>query len=284
MRAPELLSRWALRWATALAVCVSWVAPGTADPVKELFASSATGAGAIVDHSDWDKLLKKYVRPSPDGINRVDYAAFKAQGSGALGAYIAKLEATDVSQLDRPAQFAFLANLYNAKTISLVIGRYPVESIRDIRLGGGLTSLFIGGPWQAKVLRLGGVELSLDDIEHEILRALFKDPRVHYAVNCASMGCPNIGVEALTGPRLNAQLDAAARAYINHPRGFSVQDGRLVVSSIYNWFKADFGGTDSGVIAHAREYAGPALKEQLKDISSIGQHAYDWRLNDVRTR
>ena len=284
MPVPRWISVWALRCGAAIALCLGAPVPGTAQTVKALLARSATGPGAAIDHSEWDRLLTKHVRPNPDGVNRVDYTSFKAQGRDTLNAYIARLEGTDVTQLDRPGQFAFLANLYNAKTVNLVIERYPVQSIRDIALGGGLTSLFIGGPWQAKVMRLRGVELSLDDIEHEILRPLFNDPRVHYAVNCASIGCPNIGTEALVGQRLDAQLDAAARAYVNHPRGFAVRDGRLAVSSIYNWYKVDFGGTDAGVIAHARKYAAPALAAQLQGIETIDRHDYDWRLNDVRTR
>lgn len=253
-----------------------------AGPVEDLFAKTAERSASKVDHSAWDRLLKAYVELGADGLNRVDYARFKQEGRTTLESYIASLEATEPSRLDRAEQFAFLVNLYNAKTIALVLERYPVKSIRDIALGGGLVAVFTGGPWKAKVLRLKGIDLSLDDIEHTILRALFKDPRVHYAVNCASMGCPNLSRDAFTGPTLEAQLDAAARTFVNSPRAFRFEDGRLISSSIYNWFKADFGGSDHGVLRHAMQYALPALAARLSRRTAIDTDDYDWRLNDVQ--
>lgn len=258
------------------------VRPAYAVEPADLFRKAAPGSTATIDHSQWDKLLKIYVKPSSDGLNRVDYAAFKSAGQADLKLYIRGLEAVDPQTLDRPEQFALLANLYNAKTIDIVLDKYPVKSIKDISLGGGLFASISGGPWKAKVLKLKGVELSLDDIEHGILRPVFKDPRVHYAVNCASVGCPNLGTEAFTGAKLSAQLDAGASAFINHPRGASVSGGGLAVSSIYNWFQADFGGSEQGVISHLKKYAGPDLAAKLQSISSVNKHQYDWSLNDVR--
>ena len=272
-------------WLALVAVCMFAALSGNAragDPA-DLFRRAASGSTRTVDHLAWDRLLKAYVKSSGDGINRVDYASFKRSGHSELKAYLSRLQTVDPGTLDRAEQFAFLANLYNAKTIDIVLDKYPVNSIKDISLGGGLVAAFSGGPWKAKVLKLGGTDLSLDDIEHGILRPVFKDPRVHYAVNCASIGCPNLQMEAFTGAKLNAQLDAAARAYINQTRGANVVGGKLVVSSIYNWFKADFGGNDEGVLKHLRTYAAPALAEKLKSIGSIGGHAYDWGLNDVRS-
>lgn len=249
---------------------------------SDIFKKAAAGSTVTVDHSAWDKLLKVYVKAGPDGLNRVDYAAFRNAGQGELKLYIRRLEAVDPQTLDRAEQFALLANLYNAKTIDIVLDNYPVRSIKDISLGGGLFASLSGGPWKAKVLKMSGVDLSLDDIEHGILRPQFKDPRVHYAVNCASVGCPNLQADALTGAKLSQQLDAGARAYINHPRGVSVTSGGVVVSSIYNWFKADFGGNDEGILTHLRKYAAPDLAAKLKTVSSISNHAYDWSLNDAR--
>jgi len=245
----------------------------------DLVATANNRSKQTVDHSAWTKLLGTYVKPGPDGLNRVDYAAFKRGGRTALKQYISKMQTIDPQRLNRNEQFAFLANLYNAKTIDIVLDHYPVKSIKDISLGGGLFAAFTGGPWKAKVLRINGVALSLNDIEHGILRKVFKDPRVHYAVNCASIGCPNLGTKAWTGTGLSDQLDAAARAYINHSRGARVTSKGLIVSSIYNWFKADFGGTDKGVIAHLKRYASPELAKKLAKVSSISSHAYDWRLN-----
>ena len=248
---------------------------------SELFGKSATTSSRALDHRAWDTLLKTYIKPSPDGLNKVNYAGFKKSGHADLKAYVMGLEAVDPSTLNRAEQFAFLANLYNAKTIDIVLDRYPVKSIKDISLGGGLAAAFSGGPWKAKVIKLGREDLSLDDIEHGILRQVFKDPRLHYAVNCASIGCPNLQIEAWTGGRLDAQLDAAARAYINHPRGVSVHAGDVRASSIYSWFAADFGGTDAGVLSHLRKYADTPLRQQLAKIDTISGYFYDWSLNDA---
>ena len=251
---------------------------GAAD---DLLRVAAVGSAPAVDHHAWDRLLKTYVKPGSDGLNRVDYAALKSQGRDMLKAYVRGLEQIDHRQLDRAEQFAFLANLYNAKTLEIVADRYPVKSIKDISLGGDVIARLAGGPWKAKVLKLGGIELSLDDIEHGIMRPTFKDPRVHYAVNCASVGCPNLGTEAFTGARLNEQLEAAAKAYVNSRRGVALDGKRIVISSIYIWYKADFGGNDQGILEHLRRYAAPALAQRLAQVSSVKDHAYDWSLNDV---
>ena len=265
----------------AMVVGVLAVDPAHAVEPVDLFRQAATGSTVTIDHAVWDKLLKTYVKPGTDGLNRVDYAAFKKAGQGELKQYIRRLEEVDPQTLDRPEQFALLANLYNAKTIDVVLDKYPVKSIKDISLGGGLLASVTGGPWKAKVLKVKGVDFSLDDIEHGILRPVFKDPRAHYSVNCASIGCPNLGTEAFTGAGLNAQLDAGAKAYVNHPRGVSVAQGAVTVSSIYSWFKADFGGSDDGVLAHLRKYASPDLAAKLQSVKSIAKDQYDWGLNDV---
>lgn len=274
------------QFGTALAALCLWPLVGAtsafAGDAADLVRSAAANSGIVVDHAVWDRLLKAYVKVSADGINRVDYAAFRSGGQGNLKLYIRSLEKIDPQTLDRREQFAFLANLYNAKTIDIVLDHYPIKSIKDISLGGSLFSSFTGGPWKAKVLTVRGVDLSLDDIEHGILRPVFKDPRAHYSVNCASLGCPNLQTEAFTGAKLDAQLDKAARAFVNHPRGAVVTRDGLVVSSIYSWFKADFGNSDAGVVAHLRKYASPELSAKLQAVTSVAKHQYDWSLNDAR--
>ncbi|HSD93355.1 MAG TPA: DUF547 domain-containing protein [Methyloceanibacter sp.] len=252
-----------------------------ADPIQELFDTAASGSAETVDHAVWDRILATYVKPGADGLNRVDYAALKAGGLPPLRAYIESLEQVDPGTLDRDEQFALLANLYNAKTLEIVASHYPVKSIKDISLGGGLVAAVTGGPWKAKVVELKDVPLSLDDIEHGILRPVFKDPRVHYAVNCASIGCPNLRTEAFTGAKLNEQLEQAAKDYVNSPRGVRFDEDSPVVSSIYVWFGDDFGETDEAVLDHLRKYANPELRRRLADVKSIGRDDYDWGLNDA---
>jgi hypothetical protein len=254
--------------------------PAEAADRLDRFRSGRGGTGRA-DHADFDRLLGKHVRPGEDGVNRVAYAAWKASAAdrGALEGYITGLERADPASLGRDEQFAYWSNLYNAATLRVVLDRYPVKSIREIK-----PTPFSIGPWKAPVVTVAGSPLSLDDIEHGILRRGWREPRVHYAVNCASYGCPNLRTRAFRSASLDADLDAAARAYVNHPRGARVENGRLVVSSIYAWYKADFGGSDSGVIAHLRAFAAPELKVQLAGMTNVSRHAYDWSLNDAARR
>lgn len=245
--------------------------------LEDKFSKSDADSATVIDHSTWEDLLKTYVKPDSDGLNRVNYAAFKQMGRKNLEAYLGKLQAVDVTKLNRDEQFAFWANLYNAKTVDIILAHYPVKSIRDIDISPGI---FSNGPWKKKVLKVNGIELSLDDIEHNILRPLFKDPRVHYAVNCASIGCPNLGTSAFTGSKLTAQLDEGARAYINSPRGVKVNGNRVVASKIYKWFDEDFGNSERGVLAHVRKYADAKLAARLKGVTSISAYEYDWSLNE----
>ncbi|MGF1622612.1 MAG: DUF547 domain-containing protein [Rhodomicrobiaceae bacterium] len=233
------------------------------------------------------ELLAEYVSAGPDGVNLVDYAKWNASAADMkrLDDYLAHLQKLKPSQMDRAEAFAFWTNLYNAATLKVVLDRYPVESIRDIKSEG--TSLFdfkaLYGPWRTKLVTVEGRSMSLDDIEHETLRKHYDDPRVHYAVNCASIGCPNLKPTPWTAETLEVDLDAAARAYINHPRGVTVRaDGRLDVSSIYIWFQEDFGGSERGVIQHLRKYAEAGLKKKLTGNTLIVGDGYDWSLNDVR--
>lgn len=285
---PAPSTRPLLSAALAIAAAVLGLAPAApAIAAPADLAQPDTQATGTVDHATWDRLLKAYVKPGADGVNRVDYAAFKASGQADLKRYIAALEKVDPRTLSRNAQFAFWANLYNAKTIDIVLAHYPVDSIRKITINEGLLgflkkSVGAGGPWKAKVVEVAGEKLSLDNIEHDILRPAFKDPRVHYAVNCASFGCPNLSQAAFTADNLNAELDAGARAYVNHPRGISVEAGKVTASSIYSWFQVDFGGSERGVLDHVRTYASDDLKARLEGIKSISGYRYDWSLNDIR--
>ncbi len=266
----------------ALAICIPAVTVVHAADANPAFKRLAAGSTTTVDHAAWDKLLKAYVVSGADGLNRVAYAKFKAEGHAALKAYVAALQKVDPATLDRSEQFAFWVNLYNAKTIDVVLDKYPVKSIKDISLGGGLKTLISGGPWQAKIMKVSGVDLTLDDVENTILRPIYRDPRVHYSVNCASVGCPNLAVEAYTGGKLEAMLEAGAKAFVNSPRGALVEGGTIKASSIYEWFQADFGGSEATVLDHLRKYASPALTEQLNKIGRIARYDYDWQLADAK--
>lgn len=233
----------------------------------------------VIDHSPWDRLLKRYLIIDDSGVNRVRYAAVGPQGRKEIDAYVEALQAVPVSRLRRSEQEPFWINLYNALTIQVVLDHYPVASIRDIDISPGW---FSDGPWGKKIATIEKEQLSLDDIEHRILRPIWKDPRIHYALNCAAVSCPNLRKEAFTAANTEKLLNQGAREYINDPRGVYIHGDRLVASSIYKWYQEDFGSNEHDVIAHLSRYAEPGLRVRLRDFRSIDDYRYDWALNDAR--
>ena len=259
-----------------------------ANALERLFAPKAerwafwdsrdAGSTLQIDHSDWDRFLGQYILPGDDGINRVPYSRVSDTDRRQLRLYIASLEQLPIRRYSRDQQLAYWINLYNALTVYVILQHYPVNSIRDIDISPGF---FADGPWGKKLLTIEDQAVSLNDIEHRILRPLWQDPRLHYALNCASLGCPNLSVSAFHANTLDAMLDQGATAYVNHPRGVMLRDGKLYVSSIYSWFRGDFGDSDSAVIDHLKLYASPALKNTLSAIERIAGDDYNWSLNDA---
>ena len=231
---------------------------------------------ARIDHGDWGRFLKVYLRTSPDGVNRLAYGRVTDADTEALHRHLARLRLTPIDGFGRAEQLAYWINFYNALTVRLVLEFHPVKSIRDVDISSGL----LDGPWDRKLLEVLGEPISLNDIEHRILRPIWRDPRIHYAVNCASIGCPNLQPVAFTGVNADTLLDKAAREYVNHRRGARIKDGRLTVSKICGWFDDDFGGDEEGVLRHLRHHAAPELVGALTGIHSIDDYEYDWGLND----
>ena len=236
----------------------------------------------VIDHSVWQIFLDKYLVTNPliaespkiSGINRVRYAGVSKIDYGLLKNYLTSLEDIPVSNFSRPQQRAFWINLYNAATVNLILEHYPLESITKISF-----SFFSFGPWDEELLSVEGEELSLNDIEHRILRPIWQDTRIHYALNCASLGCPNLLPQAFTELNTESLLEQGAHDYINHPRGANVQDDSLILSKIYDWYQADFGGNEDGVLLHLQQYS---TKEWLKSLQTEEleiEYQYDWRLN-----
>ncbi len=252
-----------------------------AAPKAELWArwqKHEPASSAKIDHGVWDRLLKQHVVLHPSGINRVRYQDVRAEDQRLLKSYLQTLQGLSTSNYNRREQLAYWINLYNALTVDLIVSRFPLASIRDINISPGL---FARGPWGAKLLGVEGEKLSLDDIEHRILRPIWKDERIHYAVNCASLGCPNLPPAAFTGENTEALLEKAAKEFINHPRGVSLAGGKLKVSSIYIWFQEDFGDDAEGLMEHWQKYAEPPLAAALQKYQGGLSHDYDWRLNGI---
>ncbi|MCQ0989841.1 DUF547 domain-containing protein [Jiella marina] len=256
--------------------------------IARAFAGAAKEETIAVDDAAYRQFLSAYVVDRPGALNLVRYGDVTPADREALKRQIAEWEALEWKKLTAAQKFAFFANLYNAVTLDVVLDHYPVDSIRDIEIGtedrgffASLSSAFNRGPWSAKRVRIGEVELSLDDIEHAILRPM-GHPRVHYAVNCASVGCPDLRPDPWAAETLDADLDAAARAYVNSERGLRESPGGgLLASRIYDWFGEDFGG-EAGLRAHLERYAeGEAAALLSGEDPEIVGYRYDWSLNDA---
>lgn len=230
----------------------------------------------VVDHGAWQAFLDRFLVLMPGGPNRVRYGAVDDDGHKTLDAAIAAYARLPMSLLNRSEQQAAWINLYNALTVRVVLAHYPVATIRDIDISPGW---FTNGPWGAKLVTVENVPLSLDDIEHRILRPLWRDARVHYAVNCAALGCPSLQAEAFTGARTERMLQAGASEFVARPHGVRFEADALVVSSIYRWFADDFGGWPTGVLNHLATHAAPELAARLAVRTDIDDHGYDWALN-----
>lgn len=253
---------------------------------------SAAAQGFDHTHAAWDALLQKHVKLISGGnASQVNYKGFAADRAQ-LKAYTDSLSAVSVADYgtwSKPQQFVFLANAYNAYTIEKILTRYPdIKSIRDF-------GRVIGNPWKDRFFKLLGKDQHLDGIEHETMRApgAFDDPRVHVAVNCASIGCPMLFNRALTADKLDTQLDDLFRRFMSDRsrNRYNAQSKTVEVSSIFDWYRVDFEKGQRGwskVEDVAAKYANEltdseADRAALRAKTVPVKHTeYDWSLNDVR--
>jgi hypothetical protein len=274
---PARLLRGLLTVSLLASVATSVGAIPRADP-WEFWRPAADSRQVDVDHSAWDRLLRDYLDTAyPDGIHRFGYAAVSPPDRRLLDDYIASLAGLSVADLTRAQQQAYWINLYNALTVRLILDNPGVTSIRKIKDG-----LFSVGPWNRDVVVVNGKALTLNDIEHRILRPLYRDPRVHFAVNCASLGCPNLAAQAYTADNLEALYESGARAFVNHSRGVTRQGRQLRLSSIFDWFAEDFGEDRQALLNWLSRYAEPELADTLRSWRGPVRYDYDWTLNAVR--
>ena len=243
-------------------------------------------------HAAWTALLKKHVVLQGGGrASQLRYAGMAADRA-ALKAYLESLSAVSAATFNafnKPQQMAFLINAYNAFTVELILTRYPkLASIRDL---GSL----LQNPWKPKFIKLLGTDMSLDNIEHDTLRARgrYDDPRIHFAVNCASIGCPMLREEAFVAERLEAQLEEQTRRFMGdrNRNRFSTTSGRLELNKIFDWYGDDFKLGHQGIAslaAFAARYAeqladSPTDRERVRGQQlPISFLDYDWKLNDAR--
>jgi len=239
------------------------------------------------DHSRWDGLLKKHVVSINQGVaTQVDYGGF-ARDRFQLKGYLSSLESVSQATFERwskPEQLAFLINAYNAWTVELVLTGYPgIESIKD--LGSWLQS-----PWQKTFIPLLGKPRSLDDIEHGLIRAegKYQEPRIHFAVNCASIGCPALSATAYNGANIETQLDEAAQYFLSDRSRNRLEESRLNISMIFKWYREDFERGWGGYqrLEQFLSAYGDSLGLSAADIQRLNSGAieiefldYDWNLN-----
>jgi uncharacterized membrane protein YdjX (TVP38/TMEM64 family) len=227
----------------------------------------------VVDHAPFDRLLQQWVT---DGM--VDYDAFAR--SREFAQYLASLAAAQPQRMARADQLAYWINVYNAYTIQLINSRKERRSIRDINKRFGIT---FRSPWAEPVVKAGGRTLTLDDVEHEIIRPTYKDPRIHVALVCAAKGCPPLRGEAYVGSRLDAQLDEQARRFLAQTAKNRVDVATRTVygSPIFTWYREDFGGTLADVGAFWARFLpdGPARELVRGGSFKWVDTDYDWTLN-----
>ncbi len=228
-----------------------------------LLCSIPTQAADI--HASYDTLLKRYVHQG-----MVDYKSLKAQRAP-LDAYLqqmARVSKQEFTSWSKDAQLAYLINLYNAATLKLIIDNYPLKSIKDI---GSLFS----GPWKKEIVLLFGKFISLDNLEHDIIRKDYQEPRIHLALVCAAQSCPPLRSEAYTGQNLHKQLDDQGYKFFSGPHGLRVDSAKNTVhlSSILKWYKEDF----FSVLAFAEKYA----QKKFSNFK-IEWLPYDWSLNEKK--
>ena len=241
---------------TAAAAILLAAVPALADP----------GAADQL-HGRYDQLLQRHVRDLG-----VDYAAWHRSEAdrAALARYVDELTALDPAGWPRADRLTYWLNLYNAVTLRLILDHYPLDSIRD--LGGFLKK----SPWKRDLVTVGGRDLTLDNIEHDIIRPEFGDARIHFAVNCAAIGCPPLHDRAFRAAELDAQLDLVSRLAVNHPRWVRVDGDGIRVTKIFEWYGDDF-ETDG---ASVRTFIDRFRDEPLPD-GKIEYLEYDWSLNQV---
>lgn len=211
-------------------------------------------------HDAWDALLKKHV--DPDGW--VDYKGFETDRAS-LQAYLDHLGShVPGDHWSKEEQLAYYINLYNAGTVLLILDNYPLESIKDI-----------WNPWGKNRLTIGTSTYSLNDIEHRVLRKM-DEPRIHFAINCASYSCPKLLTEAFTANRMEDQLQAATQGFINDPTRNEIRADAVRLSRIFKWYKGDFTQSDRSLL----DYINAFLPQSLPAGTDIEYLPYDWSLNE----
>ncbi|GAB2595094.1 DUF547 domain-containing protein [Spirosoma areae] len=225
---------------------------------------------APVDHSSYDRLLKKYVNEK--GL--VNYKGFKSEEK-AFNQYLDMLSKNaPAASWSKNEQMAYWINAYNAYTIRLILDHYPVKSIKDI--GSKIKIPFVTTPWAAKFFTIGGEKMSLDNIEHGTLRKKYDDPRIHFTIVCASFSCPRLRNEAYTADKLEAQMDDQGKDFLNNPAKNKIGKDEAQLSKYFDWYKGDWNNNGQSVVKWVDKYS----TTKITDATKITFLDYNWNLNE----
>lgn len=226
-----------------------------------------------IDHSALDEILRTYVvSRHKSGINRFRYSDVSAPHRKQIDAYVKKITAVDPRDYSRAEQKAYWLNLYNALTLQLILANYPVDSIENIPGPGA-------GPWDKKIAKVAGEDISLNDIENRILRPIWQDHKVIFGLACAGLGCPNVQPLAFTADNCQDLLKESGREFVNNSRGVDLKNGELHASKLFDWYKVDFAKNDKDLLKVFARYMEDNKALYLLGFTGTIQYAHDWRLN-----
>jgi Protein of unknown function, DUF547 len=232
-------------------------------------SNAPTSEAKPISHKLWDGLLKKYVNPK----GMVNYKAFQ-KDSASLNTYLDLLSknAPNEKTWTKDQQLAYWINAYNAYTIQLVLRHYPLKSIKDIVK---INIVYINSPWDIQFITIAGKKFDLNDLENGIIRKKFDEPRIHFALVCAAISCPTLRNEAFTGEKLNEQLTAQAKDFINDKSKNQVNTSKASVSSIFNWYSGDFTKKMS-----LQEFLSQYSSQKISKDAPLNYLDYNWKLNE----
>jgi hypothetical protein len=269
-------------WLSSCAAAAAILLPLLATAMIAAPPAGAAGTAAPPDYDAWTKLLARHYDPD----RGMSYQALKAQDGKTLADLRQRLATVDAASLAPLDRLAYWINVYNVNVVATVVDHYPVKSIRDISTDP-ITRLNV---FKKDTVPVKGGAISLNDVENTQLREAFKDPRIHFAINCAALSCPPIRPEAFAGGRVSEQLDDQARKFLNDPRrGVQIEskgaDGIVIhVTKVMDWFAGDFEKWGGGQVAFIRKYVTPDRQKQIdaaRGKVKLDFYSYDWSLNDT---
>lgn len=243
----------------------------------EFWDDTESSSAMQINHGPWQEILSTYVDDThSSGINRFDYAAVTPEDARKLKRYLAYLEKMEPRQLNKAESFAYWMNMFNAILVDRVVDTFQSGSNRAINriIGGGVRNI----GWAKDTVEVAMQEISLNDIEHGILRPIWKDPRVHFAMAACTLGGGNILKTAYNGENNEQLLEEARVKFMEHPRAVRVEGNRIVLNSVFDWYRDDFGSSKNAVLNYVRENTSDEVRQAMRGLSRVS-YEYDWDLN-----